>query len=302
LLVSEVIDRTYSTWLNPAGINRPAFDVVKTAGVLSGSTEGTFEVEGRVANIPDDSIVEIGSELIRTKVVTGAAPTVTVTTIGRGYLETVAATHVVGDVVTIDPKFPRINILNALKDIVGELLPNGLYVRATTSSLNWDYRAVVALPTGALDVLSLIVRRLGTYETYTDPLMEGLDYVVLKEFTPPKLRMLKGGFQGSAMTIVYTKDFTLPTAETDDLDTLGVPATLQPNLPMALAGYLLQGREIPRVQVEEVKRQLASQGIQVGAALNIGQSILNQFWARYAAGEKRRLAITDPPRMSWARA
>lgn len=297
MLVSEVMDRTFSEWLYPGGINLPAHDKVATQGVLTGSGEGTFTVTGLVSNIPDQSILELEDELILTESVSGT----TVTTAIRGYLETAAASHAVGTKVYVDPKFPRINIFNALKTVIGTLFPLGLYQRVSDSSITWDGGTVAALPSGTEDVLSVICRAPGSEERYTMPLVEGRDYRVLHEFTPPKLYMIQGGYENQTLTILVKKDFTLPTATTDDLTTLGVPATLQSVLPMAVAGYLLQGRELPRVQIEEVRRQLASQGIQVGAAVNIGQLLIRTFETKYVANEKARLKEKDPIRVSYQR-
>lgn len=294
MLVSEVIDRTYSEWLNPAGINRPAWDTVATAGVLAGTTEGTFTVGGRIVNIPNDSLIEIDDELIRVS----AVSTTTVTTNGRGYLETAAASHAVGSIVTVDPPFPRINVFNAIKTIISQLYPRGLYRRTTNATFNWQTAAVQALDSGALDVLSILVRAPGSNELYAGPLMEGRDYRIVYEFTPPKLLMIRGGYNGQAVTCITKKDFTTPAATSDDLDTLGVPTSLQSSLPMAVAGWLLQGREVPRVQIEDVRRQLASTGVQVGSALNVGQALLQQFWNGPVANERRRQFEMDPTRIS----
>jgi hypothetical protein len=289
------MDRTFSEWLAPSGINRPAWDTVATAGVLSGTGEGTFAVSGRVTSIPNDSLLEIDDELIRTSSVS----TVTVTTGGRGYLESVAATHSVGATVYIDPPFPRINILNALNNIISQLYPAGLYVRSTNTAFNWSTTAVQALDSGTLDVLSVIVRQPGVGENYTDPLMEGRDYRVAWEFSPPKLRMIRGGYTGYAVTVITKKDFTQATVTSNDLLTIcGIPVSLQASLPMAVAGWLLQGREVPRVQIEEVRRQLASTGVNVGSALNVGQALLRQFWNGPVANERRRQFEADPTRFS----
>jgi len=291
------MDRTFSEWLSPSGINRPAWDTVATAGVLSGTGEGTFTVSGRVTSIPNDTILEIDDELIRTS----AVSTVTVTTGGRGYLETAAASHAAGSYVYIDPPFPRINVFNALNNIISQLYPAGLYVRTTNASFNWSTKAVQALGTGTLDVLSVIVRTPSTDENYTDPLMEGRDYRILYEFTPPKIRMIRGGYGTNqyAVTVITKKDFTQAATTADDLlSVCGVSTNLQPSLPMAVAGWLLQGREVPRVQIEDVRRQLASTGINVGSALNVGQALLRQFWNGPVANERRRQFEADPTRFS----
>lgn len=301
MLVSDVIDRCYSEWIYPGGINLPAFDTVKTAGVLAGSTEGTFELDGLIANVPDQSIIEIDDELILTKTVTGTAPTVTVTTAQRGYLDTAAVSHAAGSKVYLDPKFSRVNLFNALKTVVGTLYPLGLYQRQTDSSITWDSGTVADLPADCEDIISLVVRRSGSIERYTMPLIEGKNYRVLREFSPAKLYMLSGGIEQQTVTFSFMSDFAIPATTADDLDTIGIPTSLQPVLPMAMAGYLLQGRELPRVQIEEVRRQLASQGIQVGAAVNIGQLLIRTFETRYVAYEKARLREKDGIRFAFAR-
>lgn len=302
MLVSDVIDQVYSEYLYPGGVNRPAFDTVKAggAGVLAGTGEGTFTTDGRVANIPSDSIIEIDDELIQTSLVTGTAPTVTVTTSGRGYLDSVATSHAVGTRVYIDPDFPRINVFTQIKRLIGELYPAGLYRRvAAPASFTWDTSQWADLPAGTQDVLSVLVRNPGTLVKYTPSLMEGRDYTVQYEFSPPKFNMIRGGFKGAAIQMVTKQDFVVPTTTAEDLTATDfIPTTLQPAMAMCVAGYLLSGREVPRAQIEDIRRQLASQGVQVGVALNIGEHLQQIFWDRYVSNERRRMFEMDPTRFS----
>jgi hypothetical protein len=103
-------------------------------------------------------------------------------------------------------------------------------------------------------------------------------------------------------TVVYKKDFGRPTGEADDLTALGISETLQPYLPLAVAGYALQSKELPRVQIEEIRRMLATTGIQVGQAMNIGEQMLNKFRQIYVGAERRRLREDDPTQLEWASA
>lgn len=297
MLVSDVLDRTFSEWLNPAGIDRPAWDTVATQGTaLSVLTDGNFTTTGRIA-IPNDSIVEIDDELIRLTTFTTAGNLAT--TLGRGYLETDPATHAVGAQVTVDPLFPRKVLFNALVNIVQMLYPNGLYQRVTASTFNWNTQQVQALDAGTLDVLTLIVRSPSSYENYTDPLMEGRDYRINWAFDPPKISMIRGGYENQPVTCIIKKDFVAPASTSDDLTaTCGIPVSLQPSLSMAVAGWVLQGREVPRVQIEDVRRSMAAQGVQIGAALNVGQALLKQFWDVAVANERKRMFEKDPTRIS----
>jgi hypothetical protein len=299
VLVSEALDRTLSEWLYPAGVDRPAFDIL--ASTMTASTPaaaGTFTVEGKLNMIPPDSILEIGSELVATKDVT----TTTVTVAERGWMDSVAAAHAIGDQVRVDPKYPRKTLLSHLASIIGMLKPWGLYVRATDATQTFSTRGVITLPAGGKRILSILVRASGSEETYARLKMEGRDWVMYPEFDPPKYQIRRGiGGEGAAMTVIYTSDFTPPTTEADNLDTLGVPTTLQPYLPLGVAGFALQSREIPRVQVEEIRRMLAATGVQVGQALNVGQTMLNAFRYDYVFAERRRQSETDPVAFAWAR-
>jgi hypothetical protein len=268
-----------------------------TSGALSITVDGRLGADG----IPDDAIIEIDSELIALSSVAGAVLTVRETD-GRGYLHTTAASHADNSVVFVNPKFPRKNLFDALQSVITTLYPKGLYVRTVDSSLTYQTTNVLDLPAGTLDVMAIVVRAPGSNEQYTDVLMEGRDYRILWEFVPPKIRFIRGGYPNQTAHISIKKDFTLPTAETNELDTLNVPTTLQPYLPMAVAGWLLQGREIPRVQIEEIKRMLQAQGIQVGAALNVGQVLLRNFYNEAVGNERRRLLERDPTRFALRRA
>lgn len=292
MLVSEVIDRAYSEFLYPAGVNQPAYDVLN-ANLSEGG--GTITVRGRVPNIPDDSLLEIDSELILNDDTVGTSLTVK----ERGYLETNAAQHLSGDKVWINPTYTRKSVFNGVKTVVGGLYPQGLYVRATDTTPTFTNLSTKALPTGGKRVLSVLTQdRRGLYRP---PLREGYDYEVFYQFDPPKYQLRRGAAEGDAMVVSYLKDFTLPTAETDDLSTLGVPSNLQAYIPMAVAGYLLQGKELPRVQIQEIRRFLAAQGVQVGAALNVGQALIQTFERRYVALERRRLDELNLPSIEFVR-
>lgn len=298
MLVSEVVDRTFNMWLYPSGINRPARDRLTSS--VDASTL-TIPTAGLVANVPADTVIEIDSEQMLVASVSGS--TITIENLGRGWLETTATTHAINSIVWIDPKFTRQSVFNGLLSILPTLFPMEVYARKFDTSLTWDSSVPTkSLPTGGKKLLSISALGGGSVTRY-NPLRPGIDYIEHQEFDPPKYELLYGGVTNKALQVVYAADFTLPTAETDNLSSLANPVSesLQPHLPMAIAGYLLQGREVPRVQIEDVRRMLASQGVQVGAAMNVGQSILNQFYGRYVAAERDRLKKMDSQGLEFVR-
>lgn len=296
MLVSEVIDATYLEWLYPSGVEQPLYDVL-AEDLASNDSDLTVALEGRAESVPRDSVLEIGSELLLAKEVSGTA----VTLQERAFLSTTLAAHTAGAQVIIDPTYPRVSVFNALRSVVGLLFPWGLYSRGIDTSQTFTTAGVLSLPADAKKILSILVRKNTADETYDRLVRRGVDWIEYREFDPPKYHLRRGGNYGQPMRIVYMKDFTLPTAEADDLDDLGVPETLQPDLSMAVAGHLLRGKELPRVQVEEIRTLLASQGVQVGQAMNIGQALIQAFQRTYVAAERRRQSELDEPTFEFVR-
>lgn len=300
MLVSDILDRTFSEWLAPAGVDRPAFDLL--AGDMTATIPpagSTFEVLGHLkGSIPPDSLLEIDSELVLTRDV--AQTTVTVQ--DRGWLDTAPAAHTAGAKVYLNPKYPRLTLLHALASVIGNLWPWGLYVKAIDTSKTFTTRTTISLPAGGRTILSILVNSGGQFERYHELKMRGRDWIEYHQFNPTRFTLLRGGGQGLPMIIAYKQDFARPTSEAQNLDDLSIPVTLQPYLPLAIAGYVLQSKEIPRVQVEEIRRMLSTTGIQVGQVMNIGQQMLRTFRGEYVAAERRRLRQDDPTQIEWASA
>lgn len=298
MLVSEVIDRAYNEWLYPSGINRPMYDKI-TAGI--DASQLTIPLSGRAKNVPRDTVIEIESEQILIESVSGS--TLTAAPSGRGWLETGAATHAINSLVWIDPTFTRKAIFNALVTVLGMLYPAGVYARMVDSTTTFSYSSFTkTLPTAGKKIIAITTDIGGAVEDW-NPLRPGIDYEEQLEHTPPKYRLLRGGKEGGPMRVVYKADVSRPTTEADDLSSLArpVPEDLQPHLGVGIAGYLLQGREVPRVQIEEIRRRLAAEGIQVGAALNVGQSLLNAFRVVWLAQERDRLGEADSVGLTFSR-
>lgn len=296
MLVSEVIDRAINEYLYPAGVDRPSYDTL-AGGITDVAT--SIPLTGRVDNIPEDTILQIGSELILVESVSGA----TVTAKARGYLETANVAHSSGDIVEVDPRFPRTQILNALKGVIGFLRPWGLPAIATDTTKTFTTSEVIDLPAGTRRVRQVIVADSGSYETYTVLTTQGTDWVNLPYLSPPKIHLRRRGpAEGQPMTIVYEKDFVLPTTEGDDVTTFClVPDTLAPHLSMAVAGAVLAGKEASRVHIEAIRRLLASQGVQVGASMNLSQTLTGLFRTNYLLAEMKRVDELEAPRVEWVR-
>lgn len=293
MLISELVDRTLNEWLYPSGENLPAFDIL-AANITDSATSLT--VEGLQSFIPPNTILEIGSEQLLVEDVVGTAVTVN----ERGWRETTAAAHLAGAKVWIEPTFTRKSIFNALSSAIGELYAMGLYARGYDDTQAFTSSTLLSLPAGGKDILSIVAE-----QTANDPirLRPGRDYTEYSEYTPTKFKLRTGGLSGSGIVVVYTKDFVLPTAEDDDVTTdCLVPSSLAPYLPMAAAGHLLQGKALPDVFIEDVRSKLASEGVQPGTPLNIGQVLLQTFERTYVGREVARQIKQDRPAVRYVSA
>ena len=292
MLVKDIIDRTFNEWLYPAGIDRPAFDVLD-ANI--DEDDLTITLRGRLQKVPRDSLLEIGSELILTDEVSGS----TVTAFERGYLDTDATTHDAGSRVLLDPKFTRKSVLDSVVTLVRSLYPLGLYWKGVDTTTTYDWQGLKELPTGGRRVLSILVDRSLSFTRYRE-LIPGQDYKTYEQFSPTKYQLFRGGAQGAAMVVTFAKDFGEIEDEDTDLDDVGVPSACQSYLPLGVAGNLLISREVPRSVVDEVRRMLATQGIQVGATMNVGGAMLRQF-ERYVEAERIRMRDEDQTKIEWVR-
>jgi hypothetical protein len=292
--VSDIIDRTYSEWLYPAGVNRPSLDVLTEA---IDDTTKTLRLEGRVKELGKNSILEIGDELMPVKDRDG----VQVTVFERGYRESAAAPHLADSQVRVDPEYTRVALFNALKTVIGMLYTWGVYRREVSTSYVGTTTGLLAMPADAKRILSVRPARSGG--RWGGPLQAGFDYDELKDVSgAPELQLHRAS--GQALRIVYAADFTRPASMATDLSTSEVPETIREGLPIAIAGHLLQGREVNRLDIETVRQLLAAQGAQipVGATFNVGQALLNAFKQMYVAAEASRLSELDPHSFEYVRA
>lgn len=285
MLVSEAVDRTLNNWLYPAGVDRPEYDLL--SGSLTDSAT-SFSVTGRLGNdaIPDNTILEIGSELILVQ----SVATLAVTVNERGYLETTQAAHASGAKVWVDPDYPRRSIFNAIVSVIEDLAGLGLY-KISSDTFTLTQLALVATDAGTKDVISPMVYTLGT-ETYE--LHEGRDYDALRAYDPLRIRFTSG-LEGRTVTAMVKSEFAAPATEADDLTTVcGVPSSLSRHIPMAAAAHLLMGHEPSRLQIETIRRQLGAESVPVGSNVSVATA-LQRRWEEQVVRERMKQVATVAP-------
>jgi hypothetical protein len=296
LLVAELIDNTLAEWLHPAGDEQAQFD--NLVGAIDADVLA-LTLEGRAEFVPRDSQLQIGSEVILVKSSSGAALTLA----ERGFGGSVKVAHNNGDLVWVDPVFTRIEILHALRAIVGKLYPWGLYRRVVDSTLDFTTSGTLTAPAGTKRIHSILVRSSSAEELYVPLGMRGIDWVEYRQFDPIKFQIKRGvAAEGQDIHLVCIQDFVLPTDENQDLlANCGIPETLQEDLPMAVAGQVLKGREVPRVTMDRIREALAAAGLNPGVTLNIGQAMIREFKNEAVLAERNRQNDSDEPVFEWQR-
>lgn len=295
----EIVELTFSEYLERGGYRR-TWDTLQTAvndAILS------WDLIGRVQDVPNDAIVECEYELALNYLTNKTTDVLTLQE--RGYAESTAAAHDAGKKVYVNPRYTRVSVLKALKATIRDLYNWGAYRRVISSSLVIPSIGLVELPAAAIDVLDVLVETHPAAGLSADwmPLQRGRHYEVLPQFEPARLR-IAAGLPGRTMQLVYKAnyDFTGWSAVgATNLTTLGVSEYLQEHLPMAVAGYVLRGSEVPKLQEQELKRLLIGQSeTQIGANIQVGQLLIDTFRANYVKNEIIRLQELDKPGVAYA--
>lgn len=288
MLVNELLERTQSEYLHGGGVNLPAWTTLTNAITAAA---GSMEI-GTRATPGSDDIIEFDDatmELARTNVVSGT----TVTFQERGYLETEAAAHDAGTRIIFNNPYAKHLLFQNLQGLIRQLYGFGLYQRKTDTSLTYNAITPITLPAGAKDTQATILQARGSGLGYIQ-LKKGSQFDVLHAFDPPKVQFYGGGINGFALTIPYKAEYGVPTALTDDLTTLGIPESLQTEMPAAIASRVLAGKELPETTSEHIRRQLANQGQPVGTRLSVSSALWNLFM-RAVGLERVRLMEANPP-------
>lgn len=126
------------------------------------ATDTSFTLDGGTAKAVSRGIVEIGDELLIVKSIdytTGVATTMGGLS-GRGVDATVAATHAINDLVTSDPRFPRVRIKEAINDAIAGVYPD-LWVFDQYEFPYQSARYEYPIPVAADDVYKVVVNTIG---------------------------------------------------------------------------------------------------------------------------------------------
>lgn len=246
--VGTVIDRTVRQLMSGTVEERN-----KTVSAIT-ATATTVSFQYDLGGIRPGGVIQIDSELMYVWEISAGAKSATVE---RGWNGTTAAAHAASSVATVDPKFPRSQILEAINAELDDLASpmNGLF-QIKTMEMNYNGSDImVNLPTTdkIIDLISVSVRFIST------------DYPKIRrvrlirdlpsdDFNSGCAIRLDEEVRAGRMVIVYKTPFVNVTTETQNIQNIA-------GLPTSCEDILIMGAQIRLVSPREVKRNFTeSQG------------------------------------------
>jgi len=287
-----VIDRTLRQLLS--GTVEARNKLTTTLTSVSTSVVVDYPLEG----LRTGQVLEIDSELMY--IWASDVPTKTLT-VQRGFNNSTAAAHTAGAVITVNPRFPRAQVLEAVNDELSDLSSpmHGLF---QVKTLNIDYNGsdpMINLTgvTSIIDLLTVSVR----YMTDDYPIARKVRLIrdmPTDDFASGfALRFDQAVFPGR-LRVVYKAPYTATAAEATDINsTCGVQETATDIVALGAQIRLMSPREIKRNFTESQGDTRRSDEVATGAVANSTANLIRLRRDRITA-EAARLARAYPTFLS----
>lgn len=263
-----------------------------SAGINATTTSvvATYDLDG----LRPGTVFEIDSEMMYVWSSTTGSKTLTVE---RGFNGTTAATHSAGAIITVNPRFPRAQILEALNDELADLSSpmHGLFQIKT---LDYDYNGsdeFINLPpvTDIIDVVSAHVR-IKSDEYQQIRRIKLVRDLPTEDFSSGyAIRFEQDCPQGS-LRIVYKAPFSQLTSEGQNLFSFaGLPTSCEDIINLGVQIRVMSPRELKRNFTESQGDTRRAEEVGSGAITNSIQNLVRLRRDRITA-EAARLARQYP--------
>ena len=287
---SNLIDRVISDLLAGTVEERN-----KIAASVNASAT-TVTVSYSLNSLAEQTVFEVGSELFYIWAVDTANKSLTVE---RGFAGTTAASHTQGDVLVVNPKFPRKRILDALNDELADLSSpmNGLF-QMKTVDIDYNGSDRMIDLTGISSVVDL-------YDVKLRYLQD--DYPIIRD-----VRLLRNmpatdfpsGFalafdrsiRSGSLHVTYKDAYSQFTSESSTLASAGASTELTDLLVLGAQIRMLAGREVKRNFIESQGDTRRSEEVPAGA-MNASVTNLLRMRRDRIQAEAARLARQYPLRI-----
>ena len=281
----NLIDRTYREYLRPVEEQEPLSQVGNTDtlsdGVSQGLTSsGTTLVYKTGLFTPEEeeligagSVLEIEQELVMVESINTVSKEMT---IERGRLGSTAAEHLNDTDIILKPKYPRLNLANAIGDQIIGLYPALYAVKKTT--LTTSATQFVEMPAGTQRILQAKIDT----STSSTTVYEDIALELLTDFTPSSteaaVQFPSQPSSGKSVYVVYASKFTRPSAETDDLNTVSGLEDFHEQIVMVGAvAQLLSELDVDATTQDYITENLEQRGIPVGSGERLRNALLRYY-------------------------
>ena len=267
----------------------------KLASSIS-SSDGTATLSYSLGSLRDGGVFEIGSELMYVWVANSSGKTLDVE---REYGGSTAASHSQGDVVTVNPRFPRGQVLLALNSELQDLSSpvNGLFQMKTVDLAYNGSDRMVDL-TGVTSISEIYDVR---YRYLNDdyPIVRDVRFLrnmPTSDFPSGNVLAFDSGVRSGTIRVLYKAPFGSFATESSTTVTAGVGAELEDLLVLGAQIRMMAGREIKRNFTETQGDTRRAEEVPSGATTNSMLGLQRLRLQRIVA-ESARLARLYPTRI-----
>lgn len=238
-------------------------------------------------------IIEIDDELMQ--VSDQGTTDVTLYPFGRGVNGTTAAAHAINAKVTNDPLVPRKRLFEEMVATVRQCAD--LFQVETAALTSEVMTNTYELPAACKRVLRVQYETIGPSQEWPSTRLWAVDHNAdVTTFPTGKSITINNyiGVPGQPIQITYAADLPVPTATSDDLETLGIPAEMHDLLRFGTCWRAVQMMAPSRLNVRAVEAPETN-----GVSPNSIKEVAQQFFALFSMRrdeERKRLQLLYPPR------
>jgi hypothetical protein len=270
---------------------------------LTGSLDSsslTFTVDE--PRLVSQGLIEIDDELMWVKTVNQSTGLVTLSTLGRGFRSTTAASHSAGATVTNNPRYSRFRVKQTINTAIRGVYPD-LYVLANTEVSYVAARMAYEVPAAVEQIHRVYWQTIGPSRVWLDiPDYQFVPDANTTSFPSGKaLYIWSGVIPGRTVRITYLKAPTVLTNNNDDfVNVTGLPLTAKETIIYGACYRLVGFVEAPRLQTQSVEATQRSEMVPVGSSVN-GGKFFYSLYQESLGQERERLLRTNQARVTRTR-
>ncbi len=261
-----------------------------TLAVALGATDPTLTLALGAGSVNASDMLQFGDELML--VTAKSADVVPIFTVSREYYSSVAETHVVGTVGTVNPPFPIVRVTEAIRRSLARLEALGLPLVSGTTYTRVTDQQYVLLPENVREVLRVGYVTTETGEWFDLPQWQFIEDVPTAKFSTGKiLRTPRFVSNTDELEVVVRTSYRWSTwpAPPTSVATVSLPEGAE-DLPCAYAAaWLVGAREISRVQLDRAEEWNVGEPVRNGVSLSLLRAKWQDFYR--LMDEARRLYV-----------